>query len=412
MSSDEECESDYHSDIDWDSDAKDEVDGDVSPSPSNNNITGRRSKLKIDEQDRDKRKVVSEETDDDEQKKLHEGASALLNLAGFLFDQSRERAGSLIASTGKEENGQAKAGMQHKKRIINKGKPPKTPDHQEEAEGAVKRTPSKSKRKNAGSNAKYDNDEYSLGKSSGKARPSLLSSNAKRRKTQPLKSPSGKPGRKVSKALPKVKPAMSRVNNGHKAVKKKSVESKKLKLSKTFGKKAATVMKSVNGFLDESKKSSGKDALVKNGLSKRASVSASKMKGPKESERAAVEERAVIGNSNTSPTLHTADNELSKSSIPADFDKAEPDHALAQLANNNNNNNNNNDIKGAVATDKPGLPTASGDAPVHMKTESGMKDQAVLSRHTPPPTITPLTHGSSHKSPHFTRFSKKKSAKS
>ena len=397
--------------MDWDSDAKDEVDGDVSTPSCNNNINGRRGKLKIDDGVMDKRKAISEETEDDEQKKLHEGASALLNLAGFLFDQSRERAGGLGASADGDEHGDSpRAGSHHGKRFVSKGRPPKKMDQQKEAEKSIEKTPSKSKRKNAGNNAKYDNNEYSLGKNSGKARPALAG-NARSKKTQSLKSAGGKSGRKVTKPISKAKSSVGRVNSSHKAVKKKAVENKKLKLSKTFGKKTVTT-KSSSDLFDKNqtdlKRSLAKNAIMKNGLNKRTSSSASKIKDHKEVDKASEGEMVVTGTQPSSLALDTADNESSKSSITIDSAKVERDHTLSQLAHNNNNNNNN--ISKNTATVKNGVPTASGDAPAQIKTESNWEDETVPSHNTPPPTVTFPAYVSSHKSPHFTRFSKKKSA--
>ncbi|GFR57489.1 forkhead box protein N3 [Elysia marginata] len=393
---DEECESDYHSDMDWDSDTKDEVDGDVPASPSNND----RNKMRASDCDADNRKAAPEDTEDDEQKKLHEGASALLNLAGLLFDQSRERAGGIAAPVNRERHtSPARTTSQHRKGMVSKGRPPKKLNHQKEADLAFKRTPSKSKRKNAGSNAKYDNEEYSLGKNHGKA--SL--SPARSKKAQSLKSPGSKPGRKVAGTLSKVKSSVDKIKNGHKSAKKKAMESKKLKLSNTFGKKTT---KSSSGHLKEDpiklKRSLNKSATLKNGLNKRASIS--KVKGPKEADKAVKGDR--VG---SNPELNAANNESSKSSMPANIVKMESDQALAQMAHNNNNNNNNNDIsKSTLVKAKGSLPNASGDAPAQIKTEPAWEDQAALSRNSPPSGATYSSHANSHKSPHFTRFSKKK----
>lgn len=392
---DEECESDYHSDMDWDSDTKDEVDGDVPASPTESNVNGKRSKPKAGENDTIKRKV-SIETEEDEQKKLHEGASALLNLAGLLLDQSRQRVGVVpFAANGQKCSSPAGGDSQR-----SKGRPPKKIDLKKESQEIFKRTPSKSKRKNAGSNAKYDNEEYSLAQSRGKVSISPGRANSKGKKNQSLKSASTKPGKKVSEALNKVKSSGDKVNNSHKSVKKKAVESKKLKLSKAFGRK--TTSKSSCEPLKENsmklKKSLGKSAGLKNGMSKRTSVS----NKSKEIERASNEDKVVP---HSSP--NTTDNELSKSSMLAKAAKVEPDHALVKLAHNNNNID---ESKNVETRFKCGLPSASGDAPALLKAEPGSEDQKTIADNSSASSITFSPHVNSHKSPHFTRFSKKKSA--
>ncbi|GFO12039.1 forkhead box protein n3 [Plakobranchus ocellatus] len=407
---DEECESDYESPMEWDSDAKDEVDGDIPGVPSTN--SSRKGKLKIVEHEADK------EIEDDEQKKLHEGASALLNLAGFLLDQSRERAGSVATSPGRDQRGApGRAGPRQRKQIFNKGQATKKISQDKEVEEVVKKTPSKSKRKNAGNNAKYDNDDYTLGKAnktSVKSRRLSATESAKQRKAQAIKSPNGKAGRKVSKTLPKVKSPSGRVSSSHKAVKKKASDSKKLKLSKAFGKKTSN-LNSSDGPVEENKKlktSLTKTDILKNGVSKRAALSVSKR--VQEENKVSVKEATVPN----TPPLSSADNnnESPKSSMTTASGGAKSDGASALLAHNNNNvtNNNNNISKSTEVPDKAGLPNASGDAPVQIKCEQTAdhlkEGQNLSSRLTPPPAASLSVIGKSHKSPHFTRFSKKKSA--
>lgn len=235
---DEECDSEYQSDMQWDSDDKDDVDGDL---PSN-------KKLKIDMQNEGGSTsaagkgsaAVVEESEDDEQKKIHEGASALLNLAGLLMNHHSSStspdAGSPIKK--KENGGSEKEQRGEKKRRMSKKSRDESSKsvvgiQKEEEESRRKR--SVSKRKNAGNNGKYDTEEYSLMKP-GKASARNMSGNTSRLKSIKAKAPKSPAGVDPAVSSPPLKSKLPTKNSSNRKHGRKGPAGKhKLKLSKTFG---------------------------------------------------------------------------------------------------------------------------------------------------------------------------------
>lgn len=399
-------------DSEWDSDDKDEVDGDL---PSN-----KRLKIDMDRGKETLKKTVSESDDDDEeQKKIHEGANALLNLAGFLLG-NRSSSNTSNEKDDKEEGEKpSKKRLNSEKKKVKKKKSVELEkrDKSQEKSGS-KSNRGTSRRKNAGNNGKYDSDEYSL------LKPKKSSSGSMKTKTSGEPKSASKPG--SSKSMSDLSNSASKVKDGlNKSKKKSSITKKKLKLSKNFGVKKDSPPSSKGSSL----------------LSKKSSKNKTDTPGKKSSKKAKLKK-------------DQDDDEIKEAALPSDVSKV----------NNNNNNvdkdNNpfsvtigdiNQPIKQEIQSPEekaessqdlqpstPGFstgdePKSSEDSPERSACRSlsqdflaamGLKEKHPkennnysVARNTTSknglyarslPASTSGSPVAAHRSPHFTRFSKKK----
>lgn len=256
--SDEEGESDFQSEMEWDSDGKDEVDG-VLPPP-------KRSKIESASPRKWKRTSGSRsELDEDEQKKIHEGANALLNLAGLIMNNRSSngptgntasripKAGRPSKTAIKSEGGSGAVVTKKKKKVKKKLFVKSSPDstakkakkvvtpktfNSKKAKAPVvdevKVIHSSSrrgtaKRKNAGSNGKYDNGDFTTSYK-------VSRSNEGSRRSTPVKNKEKSVATTSNNKLPSStdsnKSKKTTVNG--KTLGKKAAR-KKLPLSKSFG---------------------------------------------------------------------------------------------------------------------------------------------------------------------------------
>ncbi|BFZ07354.1 hypothetical protein BsWGS_10393 [Bradybaena similaris] len=446
---DEECDSEYQSDMEWDSDDQDDVDGDL---PNN-------KKLRIDMQEESQRAAAVEENEEDEQKKIHEGASALLNLAGLLLNHRSNNPSpeSIIEGNAKaihNEQGQVtekKKSTSKKTREIKKSS---VIDQKEEKVEQRKR--SVSKRKNAGSNGKYDSGEYSLVKP-GKVSAKSRSSNAGLQNT--VRSESPKPTvtdtDTASGMTSKSKPVQSNANKL--TAKEGGIGRHKLKLSKTFGSSAkhATSVTAKNTtdsktFKNHTHGSKSTKNFPKKGTSKsipplvlkKAKVNAgnsSKINSSSNTGKAKRESSKLTSSSDTPNNNDSINSDgMDKEVAPLDQRRLDSGDQTGNEKKNHDARQGNKDQSSTVFSHVNGdTISPAGDAPAMLKVKScsvgggktvesspskassssgNSKDDAVKphgSKSSPnKPNVSNLLPSSTtlHKSPHFTRFSKKKAA--
>ncbi|XP_005099216.2 uncharacterized protein LOC101846815 isoform X2 [Aplysia californica] len=443
---DEEGESDYQSDSDWDSDDKDEVDG-VLPSTK---------KLKID-MDRDNSGSASKpsapnDSEDDEQKKIQEGANALLNLAGLLMsNRSSSSTSNSNSVDGREVREEAKSKRKagDKKKVRKKQLPQseKKREPKEKEEGSQRKR-GFSKRKNAGSNGKYDSEEYSL----LKPRKNTKTKGTAGVAAKPLKSGVSKSSAEKDSSFSSNSAAKSKAPPGRpKGLKKAGVVKKKLKLSKSFGtKKNIIAGKSETALDSKTQKKRVTSAGEKKCVTKTKLKSSTAEKGNKDTEENMVVTQDVFSSSSNANNLNNNNNVVKDDSSPNELlsnnvqlnkpKSPSPEQILKEPV-------------GLIADSQPSLSslssvsgeelTPAGDAPVKSACRSlaGDFSAAANEKVSSAPTdtcsslleetvlpssktsssksglsgrSTPVSSagspGAAHKSPHFTRFSKKKAA--
>ncbi|CAG5135737.1 unnamed protein product [Candidula unifasciata] len=440
---DEECDSEYQSDMDWDSDDdKDDVDGDL---PNN-------KKLRIDMQAEREEAAAIEENEEDEQKKLHEGASALLNLAGLLLNHHSNNASSdAVVDSHIKDIRDEQRHIEQKKKISKKAKNvKKSPAYQKE-EKMEQRKRSVSKRKNAGSNGKYDSGEYSLekpGKSTAKGRFSSSGLQNTVKSESPMSTVAE--SEKVSSSSSKSKPVQSSTS-------KQTVGRRKLKLSKAFS-SSTKLISSVTAknttdsktFKNHTLSSKSKKNLPKKGTPK--SIQLKKVKaGAENCSKITTSESSAHAKAESSQVTSSSDSTNNNDSIKKEVvdeeedilvwsDQKQPDsgdHAVDEKKNHGIKSGHKGPSLAVFSHINGDTISPAGDAPARPKVKSAAvkreKSSESKSAHSSPKVASSSTvdavksHGSKsspsksvsnippppttlHKSPHFTRFSKKKAA--
>ncbi|XP_059159166.1 forkhead box protein N3-like [Physella acuta] len=410
---DEECESDYQSDMEWDTDDKDEVDGDLS-STSRPKADGENLVDKIKEE-------PNEDSEEDEQKKIHEGASALLNLAGLLLN-NRSSASSSSPEAGlekrKHDKKSDKTKKLEKKKMGKKRVEMKVVSKQADSDVSQKR--SVSKRKNAGSNGKYDNEDYSLikvNRTPTKGRPPKI-------KQKVIKSSASKETPKLTSITAKSKSSIKLSTNDK--VSKKHTD-KKLKLSKTFG----MSKRKSSDSLSEKKSSVTQNKALKNKSEKNTKEKSQKYPAKVKRKSKTVdqdESSDILPSVDKQGTDIQQTNVDSKTSGKEGRGKSASDRQL----NNHTDNSRDKDRMETMST-KEEIISPAGDAPVSRGSNSiisqvksllqkpklnetihssvddntGSSKRNGISSKSNSSALIPTIPGS-HRSPHFTRFSKKK----
>lgn len=405
--------------MEWDTDDKDEVDGDLS-STSRPKADGEKEvgTIKVEPND---------DSEDDEQKKIHEGASALLNLAGLLLN-NRSSTSSSSPEAGlekrKHDKRLDKPKKLEKKKMSKKRVEVKVVSKKADSDVSQKR--SVSKRKNAGSNGKYDNEDYSLikiNRTPTKGRPPKI-------KPKVIKSSANKEIPKLTSITAKSKSSIKLSTNDK--VSKKSTD-KKLKLSKTFG---MSKRKSSDSLSDKKSSVAQNSKVVKNKNEKQNTKEKSQ-KHPAKVKR----KSKVVDNDESSDILPSVDkqgtdiqqtNDDSKTSGKEGKGKSTSDRQL----NNHTDSPRDNAKDGmetSVSSSKEEIVSPAGDAPLSRGSDSitsqvksllqkpkfnetihsaiddntgGSKRNGISSKSNSSALIPTIPV--SHRSPHFTRFSKKK----
>ncbi|KAK0043752.1 forkhead box protein N3 [Biomphalaria pfeifferi] len=416
-------ESDYQSDMEWDSDDKDEVDGDVQP----------HKRLKIDLQDSDGetytvKKVIEDESEDDEQKKIHEGASALLNLAG-LYRSNSSTSNSPNCGTEKKKmertSSKKRNSAEKKLKLSKKKKEEKKQVVSELPEPSVRK--SKSKRKNAGSNGKYASGEYSLLKTSRTPTKGRISKPTKTLKSSTANSETNnsiqnKDSDKANSSTSKPKSSVKTKSP------KKGSEKKKLKLSKNFGtsKKQTASLSAENSAISASVgqpyESSTKKSFLKKGNTP-AVVSGRKKKSLSDPSRKISSSRVEDDSNSSSKKDHPKASE--NVSIQPSLVEKKP----ADLGESLQEYGESKSVSSSLVAHifKTETISPAGDAPAITSSSSSdklanQKDKSATGSKLPADAKSNGNKSSasgtltiinvSHKSPHFTRFSKKKASMS
>lgn len=433
--------------MEWDSDDQDDVDGDLPNS----------KKLRIDMQEESQRAAAVEENEEDEQKKIHEGASALLNLAGLLLNHRSNNPSpeAIIEGNIKDIHNEQRQVTEKKKSTSKKTREVKKSSVIDQKEEKVEhRNRSVSKRKNAGSNGKYDSGEYSLVKP-GKLSAKSKSSSAGLQNT--VRSESPKPTvadtDKTLGSTSKSKPVQSNANK--QTVKEGSIGRQKLKLSKTFGSSAkhVTAKNTTDSkpFKNHTHSSKSKNNFPNKGtpksmpplLLKKAKVNAGNSSKMTSSSNAGKAKRESSKLTSSSDTLNSNDSinsdGLDKEIAPLDEGRLDSGDQTGNEKKNRDVRPGNKDQSSTVFSHVNGdTISPAGDAPAKLKVKSSSvgggggktvesspskassssgnsKDDAVKphgSKSSPskPNVSNLLPSATLHKSPHFTRFSKKKAA--